>query len=459
MKGERVGPDSSTDAVRQVFGLALRQLRTQAGMSLRELGRRSHYDYSRLSRVETGDHLLDPAIVATVDNAIRAGGLLVLLRSLAIAESSDAGPKTLPTAGFQVEDGAGVRLELRAPDGRIVRVSMSRREFTGMLAAGALGALLPADLDQAERVSKVLDSPHRIDPQVLEYFRAMLAQHYTADKMLGPRQLLSPVLAQINIIDGLRKHSRPGTTEPTLRLLAQYAEFAGWLHQDAGDTTAAMYWSDRATQWAQAVGDYQMVSFLLIRKSNISLLDGDAGNVIDLAAAARRVPGPISPKLVALATQQEARGWALHGDTDHCRADLDTAARLLSSHADDVDETAPVYLRQYDLAALEEQSASCYRACGQAEAAVAILERQIAQTPEHLRRDQGHQLAKLANTVLATSQPDPERAAALGLQCVATGGRTGSARITRELRTLDTALMARWSTLPTSIELHEAVAG
>jgi hypothetical protein len=321
--------------------------------------------------------------------------------------------------------------------------------------------VLPAgitDLDQAERVAKTLQQPRRVDPQVLDYFRTLLAEYFTADKMLGPRQLLGSVHAQIDVLDGLRRHARPGTAEPLLRLLAQYAEFAGWLHQDAGDITAAMHWSDRATQWAQAVGDYQMVAYMLVRKSNIALLYDDAADVIELAAAARKVPGPISPKLVALASQQEARGWALHGDVDHFLTDLDTAANLLSRHSDDVDDTAPVYLHHYDLNTLEEQAASGYRACGHAETAVAILERKIAHTAEHLHRDQGHQLAKLANAVLATSQPDPERAAALGLRCVQTAQLTGSARIDKELRTLDTALTRRWPSLPGTVEVHEALA-
>ena len=369
--------------------------------------------------------------------------------------------KTLPTGGLHVDDGDSVTLELRTPDGRIVRVSLSRREFTQLLATGALRGLLPAgvaDLDQAERVSKMIDEPRRVDPQMLHYFHTLLEQHFTADKMLGPRQLLGPVLAQIDVLDGLRRHTRPGTAEPTLRLLAQYAEFAGWLHQDAGDIASAMFWSDRATQWAQAVGDYQMVAYMLVRKSNIALLDDDAVNVVDLAAAARKVPGPVSPKLHALGAQQEARGWALAGQADQFQHQLDTAANLLREHPNDVDEDAPVYLHRYDLDTLEEQSASGYRACGQAEAAVAILERKIAATPDHIRRDQGHQLAKLANTVLATPQPDPERAITLGLRCVATARFTGSGRITKELRTLNKTLTRRWPTLPGTADFREALA-
>jgi transcriptional regulator with XRE-family HTH domain len=453
---------SDNDAVRQVFGLALRQLRTQAGMSQRALGRAAHYDFSRISRVERGEHLIDPELVPALDQALGTGGLLGLLRSLAPEPAVIGGPRTLPAGGFHVEDGgSSVMLELRTPDGRIVRVSLSRREFTQLLASEVLRGLLPAgaaDLDQAERVSKMIDESRRVDPQVLHYFHTLLEQHFTADKMLGPRQLLGPVLAQIDVLDGLRRHTRPGTTEPTLRLLAQYAEFAGWLHQDAGDVTAAMFWSDRATQWAQAVGDYQMVAYMLVRKSNIALLGDDAGDVVDLAAAARKVHGPVSPKLLALAAQQEARGWALAGEADQFRHRLDTAASLLREHPNDVDENAPVYLHHYDLDALEEQSASGYRACGQAEIAVAILERKVAATPDHMHRDQGHHLAKLANTILATPQPDPERAITLGLRCLAIARSTGSARIIKELRSLDRALTRRWPTLPGTAEFREALA-
>ncbi|WP_376771199.1 XRE family transcriptional regulator [Rhizomonospora bruguierae] len=339
-------------------------------------------------------------------------------------------------------------------------MSLTRREFNQLLAGGALRGLLPAgvaNLDQAERVSKTVDESRRVDPQVLDYFSTMLTQHFTADKMLGPRDLLGPVLAQIEVLDGLRRHTRPGTAEPVLRLLAQYAEFAGWLHQDGGDTTAAMYWSDLGSQWAQAIGDYQMVAYMLVRKSNIALLVDDAVSVVDLAAAARKVPGPVSPVLHALAAQQEARGWALANDPDEFQQRIDLAANLLRDHPGDIDETAPVYLHRYDLETLEEQSASGYRACGKAEAAVTILEDKIKATPEHLQRDLGHQQAKLANTVLATATPDPERAAELGLRCVVTARTTGSARIAKELHTLDKTLTRRWPNLPGTAQLHEVL--
>ncbi|MEV4415520.1 helix-turn-helix transcriptional regulator [Catellatospora sp. NPDC049609] len=450
------------DAMRQLFGLVLRHLRKDAAWSLRELARRCLYDYSRISRVERGEHLIDADLVPALDEALRADGLLITLRALIPRPGALATtPHARLRAGLRMDGGDTVALEFTTPNGRVVRMDLPRREFNNLLAGGALRALLPAgvaDLDQAERVGSAIGEPRRTDSQVLDYFRTLLDQHFVADKVLGPRDLLGVVLAQIGVLDRLRRGSRPGCADATTRLLAQYAEFAGWLHQDLGDTDAAKHWTDRATRCAQAIGDYELVSYLLVRRSNIALLGDDARDVIELAAAARRVPGPVSPTLLALAAQQEARGWAMHADADQFRRLLDTAANLLRSRVDGVDERTPVYLHSYNLDVLEEQSASGFRACGQAETAIAILERRIVATPDHHHRDRAHQLAKLANSVLQTAQPDPERAAELGLSCIGPARDTGSARIASELRALDRNLTKRWRGLRGTMALREALA-
>lgn len=447
-------------AVRHVLGLALRQLRTDAGLSLRQLAETVHYHYSRLSRAERGEHLIDPAYIPAIDAAVRGNGLLTMLRSMA-PDGPRPGPKALPSADFLVNDGDTVMLELRTSDGRNVQVKLSRREFAQLLAGGALQTALPggvANLDQAEHVSKILHHGGPVTEAVLDYFRRLLAEHYTADKMLGPKQLLRPVLAQVDVLDTMRRYTPPRTANPVLKLLAQYAEFAGWLHQDAGNPPVAMLWSARASQWAQGAGDDQMAAYMLIRKSNIALSANDPAAVVSLAAAARTARGSVSPKLVALAAQQEARGWAQLGEADRFRTDLDTAAEILRDHANDVDADAPVYLRQYDLDALEEQSASCYRACGRPDTAIKILEQKIQQTPAHLARDRAHQVAKLASILSSKPNPDPDRAADLGLSCVPAALQSGSARVAAELRLLNRTLLAGWPTLPGTIALNEALA-
>ncbi|MBG0569224.1 helix-turn-helix domain-containing protein [Actinoplanes aureus] len=243
------------DAVRHVFGVVLNHLRTEAGLSLRALAAKARYDHTRLSRAEHGEHLPAADWVKDIDTALHAGGLLNLLHSLAPADTSASRGRTaLPLAGLRVDDGQSdsVTLQMQTPDGRTVQVKLSRRQLGELMATGLLRTALPAgvtDPDQAERIAKVLAEQHPVDPQVLGYFRRLLNEHFTADKMIGPQQLLGTTLAQVRVLDRLRRTASPDTTQLLLRLPAQYGEFTGWLQQDLGDTTAARYWSDRASQW------------------------------------------------------------------------------------------------------------------------------------------------------------------------------------------------------------------
>ena len=61
------------------FASVLRQLRTQAGLSLRGLGKLALYDYSRLSRAERGEVLPPEPQVQMLDKVLHANGLLISL--------------------------------------------------------------------------------------------------------------------------------------------------------------------------------------------------------------------------------------------------------------------------------------------------------------------------------------------------------------------------------------------
>jgi transcriptional regulator with XRE-family HTH domain len=91
----------------QMFGLVLRQLRGHAGLSLRELGKRALYDYTRLSRAENGEVLIPAEKVRLLDEVLQAGGLLIALR--AAAGTATPGPAAPPS------DVAMLRLFAGAP--------------------------------------------------------------------------------------------------------------------------------------------------------------------------------------------------------------------------------------------------------------------------------------------------------------------------------------------------------
>jgi transcriptional regulator with XRE-family HTH domain len=443
------------DPAAEIFGLTLRQLRAQAGLSLRELGKRALYDYTRLSRAERGEILIPERQVQVLDDMLHAGGLLVALRHGAAA------PVPGVIAGHCSVAGSGpVILEIRLPGGGSITMSLSRRQFAQLLATGALSSALPAsrNAEDAARAARVLDEPARLDGEVLSYFRWALDEYYRADKMLGPRRLIGPVLAQIDVLDDLRRGARPPYADPLLRILSRYGEMAGWLLQDSGDLDSAANWSRQAGEWAQCAGDVNMAAYMLIRQANIAALADDHAGVVQLAAAARRIPGPVDPKLTALALQQQARGHVRLGEHRDCFTLLDRAADTLREHPDVTDQDAPVYLHHYDLRTLTEQSAACYLAAGRADVAVTILEDTIATTSSTLVRDRGHLTSKLAVAITRTTQPDPGRAASLGLQALSIARDTGSARIMRELRTLDAQLTERWPGYPASRTFRDALA-
>ena len=87
-----------------------------------------------------------------------------------------------------------------------------------------------------------------------------------------------------------------------------------------------------------------------------------------------------------------------------------------------------------------------------------ILENAIASTSHTLARDRGHLTAKLAVAITCTRQPDPDRAANLGLRALHTARDTGSARIMHELHTLGAQLNDRWPTHSASRSFHDALA-
>jgi tetratricopeptide (TPR) repeat protein len=246
-------------------------------------------------------------------------------------------------------------------------------------------------------------------------------------------------------LDRLRREANPHVRRLLTPVQSQYAEFLGWLHQDAGDPHSAMYYSDRAAELAQVAGDKQMVTYMLIRKSNIAYRAGDAVRATDLAAAAQHDPDGVDRKILALASQQEARGWAIVGDCERCEPKLQQAADLLTIADSEPAPGTPTYIHHYGTEILEEQTATCYRDVGRTEQAITIFQRKIDELPVGYDRDRGYRMAKLA---VAYSQAHQVQAAAsLGLQALTLARQTGSARTENELQPLGRQLSS-WNNQP-----------
>lgn len=440
------------------FGAALRTQREKAGLSLRQLGRRIHYDHSRLSRAETGQHLPATDYVKALDDVFGTGDQLTKLREMA-AQSRPPAPSTLEMQAVLSSPAnlLTITVEIRMPDGRIMRMSIPRRQLAELLAAAGFTGVFPSNIlnpDETARLRHAIGRPREVDARVAGYFLRQLGEHYTADKMLGPSELLPITQAQMVTLDRLRREARPTVRQLLIPVHCQYTEFLGWLHQDTGDTAAAMAYTNMASELAQIGGDPNLVAYLLIRKSNIAYRAGDATRATDLAAAAQHRPDGVDRKILALASQQEARGWAIAGDYDRCAASLDRAAGLLGDADSESDPKVPAYIHHYGLDTLEDQAATCYRDVGRTDQAIAIFQRKIDELPAGYDRDRGYQLAKLAVAYGHANQI--HNAASIGLQALSLARQTGSARTERELLPLATTLTA-WRDQPEVTTFIEAL--
>jgi tetratricopeptide (TPR) repeat protein len=273
------------------------------------------------------------------------------------------------------------------------------------------------------------------------------------DNLLGPAHLLALVQLHLDFIsEALTVASGEARTE-LLAVGAWFAEFAGWLYQDAGTPQLAAHWTDRAFTWAQAAESPLMASYVLMRRSNQVSESGDATSALALARAALRKQDRLSPRARALVLRQEARGYALLGETDACARALDKAQEGASDRGDygEDDRALTAYCTP---SYIEGEAAACWTILGQHDKAVRILEHGLAAWPAAYQRDRGLNLARLA--VAHAAAQDPERACAAAQEAATIIKDANSARALAELGRLP-AMLTPWADLSAVADLEEVL--
>jgi transcriptional regulator with XRE-family HTH domain/tetratricopeptide (TPR) repeat protein len=296
--------------------------------------------------------------------------------------------------------------------------------------------------------------PRRVDPKAVGRLGTILTEYAKIDNLLGPAHLLALTSLHLKFISELLTVAAGEARTELLTVGARYAQFAGWLHQDAGHPQQGAYWSDRAMGWAQAAGNDLMVSYVLMRKSNQASSSGDANRTLALARAALRGQDRLSPRARALALRQEARGHALSGDPTGCVRALD-AARDQAAALEDHGEEDRILTGYCTPAFIEMEAADCAMLLGQPNQAVITFQHGLATLPAEFQRDRAVNLARLA-VAYAASQ-EPELACAVAQEAAAIVGSTWSARAVAELRRLPT-LLSGWPESEQVAELEATLA-
>lgn len=273
------------------------------------------------------------------------------------------------------------------------------------------------------------------DPGLADSLLINLEQYVRADVGVGPHTLLPVVEAQVRVIEELHRSGDGPARRKFRHVHARYAEFLGWLHQDAGNFRQATDWSNIAFTLAHELDDARLKSYVRMRQSNLAEDLGAARPVLELAEQARRHTDSSMPRLRALALRQHARGQARLGRPQECARSIEMAAAYTEEAGDEDSDLAGYCTAEF----IAVEAADCWIEIGRTDSAIESLETALTHWQSTNRRDFGRGLALLARAQARTEQHDD--ALATARQALLIASETGSERIGHQIRRAATELV------------------
>jgi transcriptional regulator with XRE-family HTH domain len=383
----------------RLFGIELRRRRVEAGLSLDALARLVHYSKGHLSKVENAVKGPSEDLARLCDTALGCDGALI---SLADGDALVAGgggrARDHPADGNTIEV---LVFNLNSPE-RMSFLMATRRELlaTGLLSAAGLGD--PADSTAGPLLAG--SSP-------LETFSSWFHQLRTLGQQIDARLMIPILTAHAHSLSLLAGRYSGSDRARALALVADYAEFTGWMAQEAGDDAGSLWWTDQAVRYAGAAGNEGMAGYAMVRRALIAMYRGDASETVELAQQAQRRDS--RPRVRGLGAQREAQGHALAHRRDDCLRALDTARKLLA--ADPPRRQEPV-IGCTHVADLAQAAAgwSLYD-LGDATGAATMLDETVRRTPPHAVRARARFAARRALALAASDQVEEACAVADGV--------------------------------------------
>ncbi|WP_405583016.1 helix-turn-helix domain-containing protein [Streptomyces sp. NBC_01190] len=296
-----------------IFGVELRRLRVEAGYSLGEFATLINYTKGYLSKVEHGKRNPSGDLAQICDTALRADGRLSTLISSGDAETpevTDFGPDAQMSWSWRTD-----------VDGTSEFIAFDPATFSaGRGPVTAVNWLITPTFRDHVEVGLAL--PH---------FRMMFHQLRRLGQLLDPAVVAGPAVAATSALRGMARTARPAHRDDVLRLASRFAEYTGWMAQEAGDNAATLWWTEQAVRLAAAGGDDELAAYALVRQAELALYGGDSLSTVALAR--RAAEHARSERIQGLAAQREAQGHALLGDRDECRRALDRGVALAAGSA------------------------------------------------------------------------------------------------------------------------------
>jgi len=228
----------------------------------------------------------------------------------------------------------------------------------------------------------------RLSDNTLNYFRNQFVEHVRMDNLVGPGLVIDTVSIQYR---QLRVLAERGPAE-TMQLAARFAELAGWLHQDSGDPSSALKYTDESVDLAEAADDVGLAAYTTMRKSNVLSATGDHHRASLTAGRALTLAEKNAPHLMAVCLRQAALTHAYLGHETTTRAALDQALELTTPVVEPNNELSPYCTTSY----VQMEGALCSLVLGQPASAVEACTDALAAWPVEIVRDKALCLARLA---------------------------------------------------------------
>ncbi|MEQ4300858.1 helix-turn-helix transcriptional regulator [Plantactinospora sp. B6F1] len=370
-------------AVDPRFGVELRRLRQEAGLSIRELAGPALTSRSQIHDLETGRRRPTVETAAALDQALDARGRL-----------------------------AGMVRPAGPPPG------------------------------DADRLDYVAAAPRRVDAAAIDALTDLLAAQRRLEDAVGAVAVLGPVRAQLDLVTALVGEARCALRPRLVDLASQWAQFAGWLFIADGAGQPAARWLARGLELATEADNPAMVATVLSFRAHLAEGQGQIGEMIGLSRTAGRNP-TVYPGLRAYCAGQTARGLAMAG-VDAAEV-LPLLARLRDLAAEQSSEDLPPSGYWYTESFFRIQEGITLRHLAEtdrrhADRAAELLTAGVAATPVESRGSDWHgrQVVQLARALaLAGDGPAAgdalDRARAIALS---TGSRPLAAQVADAVRSL-----------------------
>jgi transcriptional regulator with XRE-family HTH domain len=379
----------------RTFGVELRRIREEAGLSLSTLSKAVHYTKGYLSKVETSDKPPSPELARLCDAALNAGGALLSL---------------VP--------------QVQTP---MVNQTPGHDEWMRPL-AGSPESLAAAAGDES----------------TVDVFRAVFNQAVDLGELVSSRVVLPTVRTNSNTLWSLALVAPPSTRPSLSTLAALNATYAGWLALEAGDDHIAQWWSRAAVGLAKVVDDANLVAYTLTREAQVAVFRDDPEQVLALASRIEDDPR-VSARYRGIAAHRMAQGHAMMGDYDQCRRALDRSAVLMP------EATEPPTFDGVVLPPMANSGSHvggviagwCLYELGQPGVAVEVLDKEVVRINSSHRRAAARFGARRALAYAAAGEVD--QACTLAHELLDIAEVVDSATVRMEFRRLARAL-ARWHT-------------